>query len=259
MSDDAPRSRTDRIPIRVYVTRAQFEWIKARADPFGQKPSTPASMILTRVLSDPALIQAVFSPLLEGAASPVSDVADNGDIGGNSQSQPNATVLADVAGNGANSPHSSICPSVHSSTNPSAGEPAGAERGVPAKSAKKKRRGKRSAQPYTPEFEAWYAVYPRHEAKAAGAKAFEAALKTIDIATVVAGAEAYASQVKDECRPKNKIAHPATWLNGRRWEDQAEPNTPRINYTVKPNQSQLDTRERHKRAEARRLEEEVPF
>jgi uncharacterized Zn-finger protein len=75
-------------------------------------------------------------------------------------------------------------------------------------------------------FELFWAAYPRREGKLAAAKAFERAVKVIDSPdaadrlTVAANAFALACTGKDP----QYIAHPTTWLNQGRWEDQ--PLTP---------------------------------
>lgn len=72
----------------------------------------------------------------------------------------------------------------------------------------------------TPErwtFDAFWTAYPRRVAKAAAEKAWKAALNHAAPSLIVAGAERYATEVAG--RAQDKIAHPATWLNGRRWED----------------------------------------
>lgn len=66
-------------------------------------------------------------------------------------------------------------------------------------------------------FDAFWSAYPRRVAKAAAEKAWKAALNHAAPSLIVAGAARYASEVAD--RTPDKIAHPATWLNGRRWED----------------------------------------
>lgn len=66
-------------------------------------------------------------------------------------------------------------------------------------------------------FDAFWAAYPRHVAKAAAERAWKQALNHAPGSTIVEGAARYASEVAD--RTPDKIAHPATWLNGRRWED----------------------------------------
>jgi hypothetical protein len=75
-------------------------------------------------------------------------------------------------------------------------------------------------------FELFWAAYPRREGKLAAAKAFERAVKLIgspdaaDRLTQAANAFAIANATKDP----QYIAHPTTWLNQGRWDDQ--PLTP---------------------------------
>lgn len=68
-------------------------------------------------------------------------------------------------------------------------------------------------------FEIWYRAYPRHEARGNAERAYRKALKLSDSPTLLLGAQRYAR----ECRGKEPgfIAHPATWLNGQRWLDEA--------------------------------------
>lgn len=66
-------------------------------------------------------------------------------------------------------------------------------------------------------FDAFWTAYPRRVAKAAAEKAWKIAINHAAPSLVVAGAERYAAEVAG--RAPDKIAHPATWLNGRRWED----------------------------------------
>jgi len=68
-------------------------------------------------------------------------------------------------------------------------------------------------------FEAFYAAYPRHVAKQ---KAFDTWLglnPDAELISVIMGAvERYAGEER-ETEPRF-ILHPATWLNGRRWDDE---------------------------------------
>lgn len=73
------------------------------------------------------------------------------------------------------------------------------------------------------DFEKWYRVYPRREARGAAEKAYRIARKSADAATLLAGAER-ASAKAAGADPKF-IPLPATWLNQKRWLDEA-PNTP---------------------------------
>lgn len=65
-------------------------------------------------------------------------------------------------------------------------------------------------------FDRFWQVYPRRAAKGQARKAFAAALRKVDAATVVAGAERYRD---DPNRDDRYTAHAATWLNGERWDD----------------------------------------
>lgn len=72
-----------------------------------------------------------------------------------------------------------------------------------------------------PEF---YAAYPRHEARAKAAQAFEKV--TAPLQTLL---NAIAAHKKTEQWTKNGgefIPLPASWLNGRRWEDELSPGVP---------------------------------
>lgn len=65
--------------------------------------------------------------------------------------------------------------------------------------------------------------YPYKVAKRAAEKAHRSALKRATAATILAGARRYAVQVAEkvarDSRAAEFIAHPATWLNGDRWDD----------------------------------------
>lgn len=66
-------------------------------------------------------------------------------------------------------------------------------------------------------FESWYPIYPRHVGRGAAERAFLKALPLASVETLIAGARAYA----EECAGKEAqyVAHPSTWLNGKRWLD----------------------------------------
>lgn len=64
------------------------------------------------------------------------------------------------------------------------------------------------------EFEEWWEVYPKKVAKGQARKAFMAAIKKTDLATLKAKAQAIDRSCDDRFIP-----HPATWLNGERWLD----------------------------------------
>lgn len=78
--------------------------------------------------------------------------------------------------------------------------------------------------------EGWFSqefwpAYPRREAKVAALKAARAVLKTPELRA--AALRALTLQLPDlTSRPPDKRPHPATWISGRRWED--EPALPFI-------------------------------
>jgi len=72
-----------------------------------------------------------------------------------------------------------------------------------------------------PDFERFWATYPRKSAKGTARRAWGKAISKIDGDTIIAGAARYAS---DPNREETFTAHPATWLNGERWEDPMLPS-----------------------------------
>lgn len=69
-------------------------------------------------------------------------------------------------------------------------------------------------------FDDFWAVYPRREAKAAARRAWNNAAKHATPAQIVAGAARYRD---DPNRDPAYTAHPATWLNAGRWDDDPLP------------------------------------
>ena len=68
------------------------------------------------------------------------------------------------------------------------------------------------------QFERWYSVYPRRQGRGEGEVAFKKALALTDIETLCATVLVYGQSVKG--KERDKIAMPATWLNGKRWLDE---------------------------------------
>ena len=66
-------------------------------------------------------------------------------------------------------------------------------------------------------FDEFYAAYPIKKGKGAAKKAWEKAIKKADPDHIISNAALYASSVQNK-DPKF-IAHPATWLNAERWDD----------------------------------------
>lgn len=95
------------------------------------------------------------------------------------------------------------------------------------------------------EFDAFWSIYPRKVAKQAALKAWEKALQVADAQTITEGARRYAD---DPNRHPSYTAHPATWLNAHRWDD--EPLPPRE--LSKEEQLAIEK----KKNEARRKQEE---
>lgn len=74
------------------------------------------------------------------------------------------------------------------------------------------------------EFEEWWKHAPRKVGKGAARRAFKAARKKADLATLTAGIRKFALAVhgKDE----RFICHPSSWLNGERWDDKEGVDVP---------------------------------
>jgi hypothetical protein len=73
-----------------------------------------------------------------------------------------------------------------------------------------------------PDWSTFWDTYPRKRAKGQARKAWKAALKKTDPATIIAGAERYRD---DPGRSPKFTAYPATWLNGEQWADQPAEQT----------------------------------
>jgi len=76
-----------------------------------------------------------------------------------------------------------------------------------------------SSKTKTIKFDAWWAAYPRRVGKGAAERAYRSALKKTDHETLLAGAHDAAR--KFSATAPEFIPHPATWLNGERWLDEA--------------------------------------
>lgn len=72
------------------------------------------------------------------------------------------------------------------------------------------------------EFETWWAAWPHKTAKVAAKKAYRAARKKLSAERLYAIAADHIALWAYEQRPKPKIPHGATWLNGERWNDEIE-------------------------------------
>lgn len=70
-------------------------------------------------------------------------------------------------------------------------------------------------------FERFWAIYPRRIGKKAARERFIRTVQRGEATAeqLITGAERFAAQMRREERPLDKIAHPTTWLNQGRWED----------------------------------------
>jgi hypothetical protein len=73
-------------------------------------------------------------------------------------------------------------------------------------------------------FDSFWKLYPKKVDKGHARKAFTAALKKSDLATILAGVTRYAESVRGT-EPRY-IAGPSPWLNGERWDDENVPFLP---------------------------------
>ena len=93
---------------------------------------------------------------------------------------------------------------------------------------KEKINNKVSKETYTREFDVFWAAYPRHTDKQAAFKAF-VKLKPDDtlMQVILAGIERQKQSAQWTKDGGQFIPHPATWLNGCRWEDELPKNVPK--------------------------------
>lgn len=70
-----------------------------------------------------------------------------------------------------------------------------------------------------PTFEEFWAAWPKREAKKDARRAWEK-LKPQDRIAALAALPNHVDRWRREGRARNHIPHPATWLNGERWDDE---------------------------------------
>lgn len=114
-----------------------------------------------------------------------------------------------------------------SETLPSSGESSRTPRTPPKEGRGGDRRGEKTSsnaprrtRTTDPDFDSFWDVYPRREAKKAAEKAWAKAIKDTSPARIILGAKRYRD---DPNREAPYTALPATWLNGGRWEDEPLP------------------------------------
>jgi DNA-binding transcriptional regulator YhcF (GntR family) len=74
----------------------------------------------------------------------------------------------------------------------------------------------------TPFFLAFWQAYPRRVGKGAARIAFDRAIRSADPNEIVQAAIAYSQHCQEMGIEMKFRPHPATWLNGERWEDDLE-------------------------------------
>src|SRR5699024_6072581 len=100
----------------------------------------------------------------------------------------------------------------------------------PMQRREEKRREERTTSPAGDgQFDEWWKAYPRKVGKGQARRAYTAALKKTSHDQLVAAATKFTQKVHGS-DPKF-VAHPATWLNGERWDDQDD-TMPSIGRTV---------------------------
>ena len=70
-------------------------------------------------------------------------------------------------------------------------------------------------------FEQWYDAYPKHVGRGQAEKAYRIAIKIAEPLALLEGAKRYA--IERSGQDAKFTALPATWLNGKRWLDEAAP------------------------------------
>lgn len=73
---------------------------------------------------------------------------------------------------------------------------------------------------YIVDFENFYSLYPRKEAKQKALQAYLKAIKKVDKDTLLEGLKKYIDYIKTNKKEREFIKHPATWLNQGCWEDE---------------------------------------
>lgn len=90
-----------------------------------------------------------------------------------------------------------------------------------------RKRGGLAAAGYPPDFLAFWRTYPRHESKVTAFKAWQSIAPSLDLRTQIAEALVWQMQQPKWLERNGAfVPYAATWLNGRRWED--EPFHPAI-------------------------------
>ena len=73
-------------------------------------------------------------------------------------------------------------------------------------------------------FDEFWLIYPRRVAKIAARRAFEKAVRVAAPAQIFEGVRRYVQAIKDDRTELHYVAHPASWLNAGRWDDEGQLN-----------------------------------
>lgn len=94
-------------------------------------------------------------------------------------------------------------------------------------------------------FDEFWQTYPKRVGKQAAIKAWRKALGITDADTIIEGARRYAASRNGE--DPRYTAHPTTWLNGGRWDDEPAPayTPPAQQSTADQRIAELQARKRH--------------
>lgn len=85
------------------------------------------------------------------------------------------------------------------------------------------------------QFEQWWQLYPRRKGKGQARRAFRTAARRVGYERLCDATRAFAADCAQRQTDIQYIPHPATWLNGERWDDEADaagPATGRTEQTI---------------------------
>lgn len=105
-------------------------------------------------------------------------------------------------------------------------------------------------------FDRFWAAYPRHENKPAARKAFAKADPDEELLlTMLTAIEKQKASSQWQENGGQYIPHPATWLNGRRWEDEIQPQRTPLKTIPAQDYTQRDYSKEDEEARRRMLDE----
>jgi hypothetical protein len=99
------------------------------------------------------------------------------------------------------------------------------------------------------QFEMFWKSFPRRVAKGAARKAFDKAIKKTTLENMLKAITEYVAKKPE----KIDFKHPATWLNGECWDDEWEPDQPKVSASL-TTAARYQSREEYLAAELRRSE-----